>query len=92
MAETARADQYADTTEFLLYQHEETKSALFLSRDGHRDNARWIPRVHVIVPITTQLMKIDGEPSERGVFYLKSWKAKELGWVAEEDQRQLKLV
>lgn len=92
MTATASQNQYADTTEFQLHQHADKPAALLLSRDGCRRNAEWIPRSLLIEPSTTQIIKIEGEATQYGIFYLKTWKAKELGWIEEADENQLRLV
>lgn len=78
--------------ELQLYQHDERELALLLSINGCRREAHWIPKSLLIIPATTFLVRIDGEPSERGIFSVAEWKAKEVGWMAEEDVRQLRLI
>lgn len=78
--------------ELQLHQHDESAHALLLSLNGCRREAHWIPKSLLIIPSTTFLIRIDGEPSERGIFSVAQWKAKEVGWMAEEDVRQLRLV
>lgn len=78
--------------ELPLYQHEESANALRLSRDGCLRNSKWIPRSLLSSPMTLQLRKVDGEACEFGIFYVADFKAKEVGWLVEEDKRQLRLV
>lgn len=79
--------------ELQLYQHAIADcGALLLSRDGCRRNAKMIPKSLLSQPITTQLVKVDGEPCDFGLFSIAEFKAKEVGWMVERDPAQLKLV
>lgn len=78
-----------DRLEFTLYEHaESTPKALLLSADGHPGHAHFIPRAHVTEANGTTLMRPHGVPVKRGVFFVEEWKAKEVGWVVEKDERQ----
>lgn len=85
---------HGEKIELQLYQHaiKDSSLALLLSRDGCRAHAKMIPRSLLITPPTTQLRRIEGEQCEFGIFYVARWKAKEVGWLAGEDRRQLRLV
>lgn len=76
------------TISLTLYQHDGAeKDALFLSPDGNPWHAEWIPR-SLISCGTWSPAKVNGHQCFQGLVKIEAWKAKEVGWVTEKDERQ----
>lgn len=75
-----------------LYQHEETDKAILLSPNGNPVGAEWIPREFVEATSTLAPCKPFGRQVQAGGFSIEEWKAKGLGWLTSEDEKQGSLL
>jgi hypothetical protein len=83
----------SDDVERVLFQHASTPLALMLSTNGNAAQAIWIPRKFVKQVSPTHYRKVGTSSLIEAEFSLPRWKAKELGWLTDEDdERQGRLV
>lgn len=82
-------DEYVALT---LYRHGKTDGAFRLSINGMPGHALWCPRSVMIEPREHTPCRPHGVAVEQALYLIRKWKARELGWIRSEDERQGELL